>query len=523
MTVGRDAVERTTRPPKNRRFPTKGVPVFLLGIGVGILGAIVAGSVVNMVSAFYVSFGEGEPSDKISALVRGPSDRSTTSSAAESGSHTIGDDSPSSHDSADKEVARVSDMPTQDSLPVSVEPPMDVGPLLPKGPADVSSEHFLLEGDGPASPDIVVVEGKIRPNQFLVTMLVSAGLSDAEAGRAVRSLAEHFDPTKSRPGDRYRVDVVNKGELGRFEYQPAPDQVYLVARDIDGAFHSQKLNIKVEREVVTVDGEIKHSLWLAFEESGESPALAAYLTEAFRFDIDFFHDTRKGDKFRFFVEKYTHQGELIRYGQIYAAEYIGAKNSPIGSKRLYWYENAAKKIKGFYDKTGKAAQRAFLRSPLKYTRISSDYGFRRHPILGKRHFHGGIDYAAPTGTPVRSVASGTVVFAAKAGPNGNLVRVKHAGGYESFYLHLSKILVRRNAKVGQSTIIGKVGSTGRSTGPHLDFRLKRNGKYLNPRKTVAPRTKSIPKNEYQRFQNKIAPWVKRLSQAAESDSELATN
>ncbi|MEO1234088.1 MAG: peptidoglycan DD-metalloendopeptidase family protein, partial [Myxococcota bacterium] len=387
--------------------------------------------------------------------------------------------------------------------------------------AEALEQDVLPEFIGPEPPAIVTVEGQIEPNQFMATMLTDAGLTGGEADRTVHALDGIFDPTHSRPGDRYRVDVFEGGTLARFEYQTAPDEIYVVSRAVDGSLVGDQLDVELEREVVLVDGTIEHSLWLAFENSGESPALAANLTEAFQFDIDFFHDTRKGDRFRFFVEKFTHAGELVRYGQIYAAEYEGSKGSPVGTKRLYWYESETSKTRGYYDETGKAAQRAFLRSPLKYTRISSGFGYRRHPILGKKHFHGGIDYAAPTGTPVRSVADGTVTLATYAGANGKIIKVRHSGGYESYYLHLSKILVKKGQRVSQSTVIGKVGSTGRSTGPHLDFRLKRNGRYLNPRQTVAPRTKSVPKAERSAFQASIASWIERLTASAEVSTPLS--
>lgn len=396
---------------------------------------------------------------------------------------------------------RALELAEQDELVV------DEGSVEPSLSADEAETIFI----GPEAPVIRTTEGEIEPNQFMATMLTEAGLTGGEADRTVRALSPLFDPTKSRPGDRYRVDVFEDGTLARFRYQPAPDAIYIVSRGPGGDLVGDSLDILLERTVVEVEGEIEHSLWLAFEASGESPALAANLTEAFQFDIDFFHDTRKGDRFRFYVEKFTHDGELVRYGQIYAAEYLGAKSSPVGTKRLYWYENESTKTKGFYGEDGKAAQRAFLRSPLKFTRISSGFGYRRHPILGKHHFHGGVDYAAPRGTPVRAVADGTVTLATMAGANGKIVKIRHAGGYESFYLHLSKILVRKGSRVSQSTVVGQVGSTGRSTGPHLDFRIKKHGKYLNPTKNVAPRTKAIPAGEMAQFKAEIAPWVAKLS------------
>ncbi|MBX2812733.1 MAG: M23 family metallopeptidase [Myxococcales bacterium] len=520
MTVGKDAVERTTHSSYRRKLPMPKSYVFLMGVGAGVGVALLLGLIYVLLTTAASS-----------ALNPPPKLWVETASTSDGGTQLL-EETPGNQPVLPRPAEALvytstSTVQTEMSHPADImgftEPKVVPTEAETETAAEPLDDGMLVGEEGPPTPDLVVVEGEIQPNQFMANMLVAAGLSDGEADRTVRALAHHFNPTKSRPGDRYRIDLLVGGELGRFEYQPAPDKIYYVARDINGTLTGHRLHVELKREVVEVAGKIEHSLWMAFEQSGESPALAADLTEAFRFDIDFFHETRKGDKFRFFVEKYSHRGELVRYGQIYAAEYVGTGGSPIGTKRLYWYRNPQTRTRGFYDEVGRAAQRAFLRSPLKYTRISSGFGFRRHPILGRRHFHGGIDYAAPTGTPVRAVASGTVIAAGRAGPNGNMVRIRHSGGYESFYLHLSRILVRKNARVGQSTIVGKVGSTGRSTGPHLDFRLKKNGRYLNPSKNVAPRTKRIPARDKTAFKKKIAPWIKRLMTAKQSaSSEIAT-
>jgi murein DD-endopeptidase MepM/ murein hydrolase activator NlpD len=361
------------------------------------------------------------------------------------------------------------------------------------------------------APSNNLVTGKIKPNQFVADILTNAGATLLEADQAIRALTGTYDFRKSRPGHQYELEVSPQGEVLRFRYKAGPDEAYLVTRSEEGKFVGKSEDIKLERTVVEVDGTIKVSLWEAFIRAGESPNLAMTLAEVFQYDIDFFHDTRKNDRFRFWVEKFTNEGELVRYGRIYAAEYIGSSESPIGAKKLFYWDSKKDLKRGYYDAKGKAAQRAFLRSPLTYTRISSPFGYRKHPILKRKHFHGGIDYAAPKGTPVRAVAEGKVSFAARKGPAGNMVKIRHAGGYESFYLHLSKINVRVGQRVSQSTIIGKVGSTGRSTGPHLDFRLKKHGKYLNPRKHVAPRTKSVPKKEISAYKKSIKKWQSKLT------------
>ena len=361
-------------------------------------------------------------------------------------------------------------------------------------------------------PDVVVRAGVLKRNEFIATILSDAGATLAAQDELFRSLRGKFDFRLARPGQRYRVEVDHQGQVVAFEYRAAVDEVYRVRRTDNDTLAAKRVDIPLTRDVVQVDGEITKSLWDAFIDAGESPALAMELAEAYRFDIDFFHDTRKNDKFRLFVEKFSNdEGELVRYGRIYAAEYVGAPYSPVGTKRLFWF--AGRKTKGYYDEKGKAAQRAFLRSPLKFTRVSSPFGYRRHPILGRRHFHGGVDYAAPTGTPVQAVASGRVTFAGRKGPNGNMVRIRHDGGYESYYLHLSRYHVRKGQRVSQSTVIGRVGSTGRSTGPHLDFRLKKNGRYINPRQNVAPRTKRVAKADRASYYKTIKPWMTKLDDA----------
>lgn len=361
------------------------------------------------------------------------------------------------------------------------------------------------------TPQNQLFSGKIEVNQFVADILTNAGASLVDADSAVRSLTGIYDFRKSRPGHQYEFELAPDGKLLWFRYKASADEIFITRRNEEDKFSGSAEEITLEREVVEVNGAVEVSLWEAFVRSGESPNLAMTLAEVFQFDIDFFHDTRKGDRFRFWVEKFTNEGELVRYGRIYAAEYVGASDSPVGTKRLFYWDSKRDLKKGYYDSNGKAAQRAFLRSPLSFTRISSPFGYRKHPILKKRHFHGGVDYAAPTGTPVRAVAEGRVVFAARKGPAGKMVRIRHDGGYESFYLHLSKIKVRVGQRVSQSTIIGNVGSTGRSTGPHLDFRLKKHGKYLNPRRHVAPRTKSVPRKELKSFKQSITKWTAKFA------------
>lgn len=380
-----------------------------------------------------------------------------------------------------------------------------VGPPAP--PKRVDAPSFV---GPPAPPENRIVTGAVKRNQFVSDVLTSAGATSVEADRAVRALTGIYDFRSSRPGHRYKAEIAPGGEILAFSYKAGPAEIYEVVRDGDQLL-GRKKKVEQKREIAEVSGTIEHSLYEAFLAAGETENLAMSFADAFRFDVDFFHDTRKGDDFKLFVEKFVdEEGELIRYGRVLAAQYAGAPGSPVGTKQLYWFDNRKTGTRGYFDEKGTAAQRAFLKSPLRFTRISSGFGYRSHPVNGHRHFHGGVDYAAPTGTPVQAIGEGVVTFAARKGPNGNMVKIRHAGGYESYYLHLSRIQVRSGQRVSQSTVIGRVGSTGRSTGPHLDFRIKKHGKYLNPTKQVAPRVKSIARADRPVFRKAIARWRNRF-------------
>ncbi len=365
----------------------------------------------------------------------------------------------------------------------------------------------------PAGPepdgDPGVTEGLIARNEFMADVLARAGVSALEADRLVRAFRGVFDFRRSRPGHHYRIEVGLEGEVVSFEYTVGPAQIYEVVRK-GASLVGRKRKVELARDVIEVTGKVERSLSEALESAGASPSLAVNMAEAFRYDIDFFHHTRAGDRFRLFVERFSHDGEHVRYGRILAAKYDGVAGGPVGDKQLFWFDSKKTGTRGYYDAKGKSSRRAFLRSPLKFTRISSRFGYRVHPILKSRHFHGGVDYAAPTGTPVHAVADGRVTFAARKGPNGKLIKLRHVGGYESFYLHLSRMKVRRGQRVKQGQLIGKVGSTGRSTGPHLDFRLKKRGKYLNPTKHVVPRRDAIVGRDRKPFRATVAKWQRRL-------------
>ena len=258
-----------------------------------------------------------------------------------------------------------------------------------------------------------------------------------------------------------------------------------------------------------VAGRIDSSLFATIAELGEHPQLAFDLSEIFAWDVDFNTEIQTGDAFRVAVEKLSLDGRFVRYGRILAAQFER------GERTLHAVRYEGSRSAGYYDLDGTPLRKAFLRSPLRFTRISSRFTHSRlHPVLKTRRPHLGIDYAAPRGTPVSASADGVVVFAGRQGGFGRLVRLRHANGYETLYGHLSRIDVRRGQRVAQGDRIGAVGSTGLATGPHLDYRMTLNGRYVDPLRIQVPPAEPIPADETAAFAQARARHLPLLGRPA---------
>jgi murein DD-endopeptidase MepM/ murein hydrolase activator NlpD len=229
-------------------------------------------------------------------------------------------------------------------------------------------------------------------------------------------------------------------------------------------------------------------------EGGESDQLALDLADIFAWDVDFNTELQKGDSFRVAVEKLYLDGRFAKYGRILAAEFVR------GERRLQAVRFEGERGAGYYAPDGTPLRKAFLRSPLKFSRISSGFSTaRRHPILHTVRAHLGVDYAAPTGTPVMAAADGVVTAAGWMGGYGKTVKLRHANGFETLYGHLSRINVRAGQRVSQGTCVGLVGRTGLATGPHLDYRMIRGGRFVNPLRVQSPPAEPIPAGERAAF------------------------
>jgi murein DD-endopeptidase MepM/ murein hydrolase activator NlpD len=261
-------------------------------------------------------------------------------------------------------------------------------------------------------------------------------------------------------------------------------------------------------EIESVGGRLDDSLFNAVEDAGESAEVAMRLAQIFGYDLDFYTDPRQSDTFQIVIEKkkYTN-GELAGYGRILAAEYV---NNGKKYQALLFHDDLGNPA--YYTAEGKSLQKAFLRSPLKFAApVSSHFSKARfHPILKTTRPHLGTDYGAPVGTPVQSIGAGRVESAGRKGGDGNMVKIAHSQGYETMYLHLSRIFVHVGERVEIGKTIGLVGMTGLATGPHLDFRIEKNGQFLNFEKLGLPPSEPVAKKNIPEFAKVREQWLPAL-------------
>ena len=346
------------------------------------------------------------------------------------------------------------------------------------------------------------------PNGLNVTdFLQGMGVARDTVLTVVNAARPVYDLARLRAGNQMIVARTVAGDLLSLRYQIDPDRMLWVFSQGD-EFRAEIKEIPSTIETVRIEGEIRDSLFNAVEDAGERAELAIRLSEIFGWDLDFYTDPRKGDTFRVVVEKRIYSnGQPAAYGKLFAAEYNNA-GTPYQAV-LFRDPNGRS---AYYAPDGKSLQKAFLRSPLKFSApISSHFSRSRfHPVLKIRRPHLGIDYAAPTGSPVQSIGDGRVVFAGRNGGAGNMVRVKHTNGYETMYMHLSRILVRNGAHVGQGERIGLVGKTGLATGPHLDFRILQHGAYRNFETLRLPPANPVAKRDMADFLVIRDRWVPLL-------------
>lgn len=348
---------------------------------------------------------------------------------------------------------------------------------------------------------------RLGRDQTVGQVLPKLGLSAAEAAAVVAALNPVFPCRKARAGDQLVLERrAGEKALHRFTYRQGRADEWIVAPAADGTLAASKRPVVLTTEVARVAVTVHGSLYESLERTEEDPSLAVLASDVLAWDVDFYRDVRGGDRMKVLVEKTAADGAFLRYGEILAVEYEG---TTAGKKRLFRW-TAPDGQTSYFDDAGQSARRGFLKTPLKFAHITSGFGNRNHPMLGYQAAHMGVDYGAPTGTPVWSVGDGVVRQAGWNGGCGNSVTIRHRNGYDTLYCHLSSVAVSAGKPVSQKQVIGAVGSTGLSTGPHLHYAVLRGGAYMNPGQLKVPRDAPVKAEWLDGFKAAIAPLAARL-------------
>ena len=358
----------------------------------------------------------------------------------------------------------------------------------------------------------------LRRGQTIGALLRDLGLEARDAYEASTALGEVIDLRRIRSGEAglvYRAATTDDVERLRLRL----DRRGWVSLERSGEAWSASLQEFVRRtEQRQVEGRLDSFLISDIERVGGPQQLALAMSQVLQWDLDFNRDLRQGDQFAAVYDELMIDGQVVDVDQVRALIY---ENRGVRHE-AYLFEIDGEL--GYYDAEGRPLQKQFLRSPLPFMRVTSRFSHSRfHPVLKKYRPHYGVDFGAPTGTPVRATASGSVTFAGRQGGAGKMVKLRHANGFETLYLHLSGYGkgVRRGSRVSQGQVIGYVGSTGLSTGPHLDYRVKRSGRYLNPMTLENKPAPPIPSEQLLRFEQQRDKLRAQLGQLGRPDVMLA--
>jgi len=340
--------------------------------------------------------------------------------------------------------------------------------------------------------ELCVPEGK-----SFYELLANYAITPREIIRIDQAIQPLYDLSTIKEGQRIHAWLSKEdGGIDKLSFDLSVNKTLHVTRN-DGEFLASMMNRPKVSVPKVICGEIANSFYESALDKGMPPDIIMDIADVFAWDIDFLADIRLGDGFQVIFEQNYRQGACIGHGKILASRFLNQ------NKRFTaFYFTDSKGRSAFYDKNGKSLMKAFLKSPLSYRRISSYFSKRRfHPILKIYRPHYGVDYAAPVGTPVESIGDGRITFIGRKGGYGRYIKVRHNHIYESAYGHLSRFArgLKRGAKVKQGDVIGFVGSSGLSTGPHLDFSVKRNGRYIDPLKIKSPPTLRLSEEDKGNF------------------------
>ncbi|MFM4824868.1 peptidoglycan DD-metalloendopeptidase family protein [Aeromonas bivalvium] len=368
----------------------------------------------------------------------------------------------------------------------------------------VDEEALLARAEPvtPPKPRYVTRQVKVRSGDNMGVIFQRLGLSTADL-----HLIDQLEGTDTlrllRPGQELTFKLTQGGELHSLYYPHSLEQALKVSRK-DDSFTARAVRLELDTREASAQGSIRSSFWGAAVEAGMTEDQIMDLAAIFGWDIDFAQDLQPGDSFRVLFEEKYQDEERVASGDILAAEFINQGEI---------YRAVLSEDGNYYTPAGKAMRKSFLRAPVNFKYISSNFNPRRlHPVTGKVRPHNGIDYVAPVGTPIMAAGSGSVVAAGYNQFNGNYVFIKHAGNYVTKYLHLSKRTVNKGQRVKQGQTIGLLGGTGRVTGPHLHYEFVVGGIHKNPRTLILPQAETLSGNALSRFKVQARQQLAKLEQ-----------
>lgn len=385
-------------------------------------------------------------------------------------------------------VAFFAASPSQDKVVAHSSRPMQIAQAsLPAISGNIQDYAAAATTPKPQAPRPTSLDLSVSKGDTFSSLLMDAGISEEETHSILDSLRKTYNPRRLNTGQKLQLQLTSEAQASAAEgaYDLAslririnPRETVVLQQKKKDNFSVRKEAAKLTKEVTSGGGKIKNSLYQTGINSGMSPALINSVISAYSYDVDFQRDIKQGDSFHVLYEtQKNEEGEIASTGKlIYATLTLGGEE-----KKIYQY-TTKDGVADFYDATGQSVRKALLRTPVNGARLSSGFGMRKHPILGYSKMHKGVDFAAPSGTPIYAAGDGVVEYSGKKGGYGNYVRVKHNNQYATAYAHMSKISPKlaKGKRVRQGDVIGYVGTTGNSTGPHLHYEVLAYDHQVNP-------------------------------------------
>jgi murein DD-endopeptidase MepM/ murein hydrolase activator NlpD len=377
-------------------------------------------------------------------------------------------------------------------------------------------------------PDVIRTSLKVQPGDTIESLLGAYSVGEEDTMAVVAALRKAYNPRQLRPGHVMSIslsrppeatedDAMQKLDYLKLHLSPTQE---IIVEQADQGYQAKKKEIPVKQELAYISATIRSSFLGAGTHAGIPTSRLMEIIKAFSYDIDFQRDIHPGDKLMVLMEKVvTEEGQFVRYGNI---EYAGLKQR---GKELAVFRFERGNEAGYYHADGRSVRKSLMRTPVDGARLSSGFGMRRHPILGYSKMHQGIDFAAPTGTPIYAAGDGVVQVAGRNGGYGNYIRIRHQQGFETAYAHLSGYArgMRSGLKVRQGQVIGYVGSTGRSTGPHLHYEILVGGRQVNPQQARFAPQVQLAGSDLTRFRQKKQDVEYRVAKAAREPQQMASN